>query len=144
MKRRPIAASAGFGRQADLVTAFSMDLNGNGITVSNDIWEKMKPNVPMEGGKPVHPIKADALKPVVEEYKTNGNNRDNDEHYVLSRHKPESCTAVSIMAKIKYAVNNNMPTPSSDVLLNEPFRQLIDCKTGNGHSKKRQDRLKCM
>ncbi len=69
---QPIAANAGFGRQAELVTPFSMDLNGNGITVSNAIWEKMKPNVPMKDGKPVHPIKADALKPVVEEYKTNG------------------------------------------------------------------------
>lgn len=69
---QPIAANAGFGRQAELVTPFSMDLNGNGITVSNAIWEKMKPNVPMKDGKPVHPIKADALKPVVDEYKTNG------------------------------------------------------------------------
>ncbi len=70
---QPIAASAGFGRQADLVTPFSMDLNGNGITVSNEIWSKMKPHVPMdESGKPVHPIKADAIKPVVEEYKSNG------------------------------------------------------------------------
>lgn len=67
---QPIAAGAGFGRQAKLVTAFSMDLNGNGITVSNDVWSKMKPNVPMdEEGKPVHPIKADALKPVIKAYK---------------------------------------------------------------------------
>lgn len=71
---QPIAAGAGFGRQAELVTAFSMDLNGNGITVSNDVWSKMKANVPMgEDGKPIHPIKADALKPVIAEYKNNGN-----------------------------------------------------------------------
>lgn len=70
---QPIAAGAGFGRQADLVTAFSMDLNGNGITVSNDVWSKMKPNVPMDSdGKPIHPIKADALKPVITEYKNSG------------------------------------------------------------------------
>ncbi|WNH10773.1 CmpA/NrtA family ABC transporter substrate-binding protein [Thalassobellus suaedae] len=70
---QPIAAGAGFGRQADLVTAFSMDLNGNGITVSNDVWAKMKPNVPKGAdGKPVHPIKADALKPVITEYKNSG------------------------------------------------------------------------
>ncbi len=70
---QPIAAGAGFGRQAELVTPFSMDLNGNGITVSNDVWSKMKPNVPVDGeGKPVHPIKADALKPVVTEYKNSG------------------------------------------------------------------------
>ena len=50
---QPIAAGAGFGRQAKLVTPFSMDLNGNGITVSNDVWSKMKPNVPKDGsGKP--------------------------------------------------------------------------------------------
>ena len=70
---QPIAAGAGFGRQAELVTPFSMDLNGNGITVSNDVWSKMKPNVPKDAdGKPVHPIKADALKPVITEYKNNG------------------------------------------------------------------------
>lgn len=69
---QPIAASAGFGRQAELVTPFSMDLNGNGITVSNDVWAKMKPNIPLKDGKPVHPIKADAIKPVVEEYKNSG------------------------------------------------------------------------
>ncbi|MDP3946557.1 MAG: CmpA/NrtA family ABC transporter substrate-binding protein [Lutibacter sp.] len=70
---QPIAAGAGFGRQAELVTAFSMDLNGNGITVSNDVWSKMKPNIPLgDDGKPVHPIKADALKPVIKEYKASG------------------------------------------------------------------------
>ena len=70
---QPIAAGAGFGRQAQLVTPFSMDLNGNGITVSNDVWAKMKPNVPKgEDGKPIHPIKADALKPVITEYKNSG------------------------------------------------------------------------
>lgn len=70
---QPIAAGAGFGRQAELVTPFSMDLNGNGITVSNDVWSKMKANVPMgEDGRPAHPIKADALVPVVKEYKDAG------------------------------------------------------------------------
>lgn len=70
---QPIAAGAGFGRQAKLVTPFSMDLNGNGITVSNEVWSKMKPNVPKdESGKPIHPITADALAPVVKEFKTAG------------------------------------------------------------------------
>ncbi|OHX36066.1 nickel ABC transporter substrate-binding protein [Methylomonas sp. LWB] len=68
----PLAASIGFGTKADIVTAFSMGFNGNAITISNDIWKQMKPNVPMDGGKPVHPIKADALKPVVDKYKTEG------------------------------------------------------------------------
>ncbi|MGV6809466.1 MAG: CmpA/NrtA family ABC transporter substrate-binding protein [bacterium] len=69
---QPLAATIGFGTKADIITPFSMDLNGNGITVSNEIWEKMKKNVEMKDGKPVHPIKADALKPVVEEYKKDG------------------------------------------------------------------------
>ncbi|HCX22025.1 MAG TPA: nitrate ABC transporter substrate-binding protein, partial [Cytophagales bacterium] len=70
---QPIAAGAGFGRQAELVTPFSMDLNGNGITVSNEVWSAMKPNVPTDSeGKPVHPIKADALAPVVKDYKNSG------------------------------------------------------------------------
>lgn len=70
---QPIAAGSGFGRQAALVTPFSMDLNGNGITVSNEVWAKMKPNIPADGeGKPIHPIKADALAPVIQEYKTSG------------------------------------------------------------------------
>ncbi|WP_242085003.1 CmpA/NrtA family ABC transporter substrate-binding protein [Aestuariivivens sediminis] len=70
---QPIAAGAGFGRQAALVTPFSMDLNGNGITVSNDVWSKMKPNVPKgDDDKPIHPISAEALKPVIKEYKNSG------------------------------------------------------------------------
>ena len=71
---QPIAAGAGFGRQAELVTPFSMDLNGNGITVSNDVWSKMKVNVPVDdAGRPIHPITAEALAPVVTEYKNAGN-----------------------------------------------------------------------
>ena len=69
---QPLGATIGFGTQSHVVTAFSMDLNGNAITVSNDIWDQMKPHVPHENGKPVHPIKADSLKPVVEKYKEEG------------------------------------------------------------------------
>lgn len=70
---QPLAATIGFGTRAHVITAFSMDLNGNGITVSNAVWEAMKKHVPTGAdGKPTHPIKADALKPVVEEYKKQG------------------------------------------------------------------------
>ncbi|MBV1913969.1 MAG: ABC transporter substrate-binding protein [Pseudomonadales bacterium] len=70
---QPIAATMGFGTKAHIITPFSMDLNGNAITVSNTIWNKMKPHIPKRAdGKPVHPIKADALKPVVESYKDAG------------------------------------------------------------------------
>jgi len=70
---QPLGATIGIGTQAEVITAFSMDLNGNAITVSNSIWEQMKPNVPKDAdGKPVHPIKADALAPVVKQYKDQG------------------------------------------------------------------------
>jgi len=69
---QPLGATIGFGTKADVITAFSMDLNGNGITVSNSIWKQMKANIPHEDGKPVHPIKADYLKPVVDKYKDEG------------------------------------------------------------------------
>ncbi len=69
---QPIGATIGFGTQAHIVTAFSMDLNGNGITVSNEVWKQMKPNIPMKDGKPIHPITADALKPVIESYRDDG------------------------------------------------------------------------
>lgn len=69
---QPLAATIGYGTKAHIVTPFSMDLNGNGITVSNDVWAKMKKYVPTEGGKPVHPIKADYLKPVVDEFEAEG------------------------------------------------------------------------
>jgi len=69
---QPLGATIGFGTKADIITAFSMDLNGNAITVSNDIWKQMKAHVPMEGGKPVHPIKASSLKPIVDKYKEQG------------------------------------------------------------------------
>lgn len=70
---QPLAATIGFGTQAHIVTPFSMDLNGNGITVSNEVWERMKEYVPMgDDGLPVHPIKAEYLKPVVEQYRDDG------------------------------------------------------------------------
>jgi nitrate/nitrite transport system substrate-binding protein len=69
---QPLAATIGFGTQANIITPLSMDLNGNAITVSNTIWAKMKPHVPMKDGKPIHPISAEHLKPVVAEYKKDG------------------------------------------------------------------------
>jgi nitrate/nitrite transport system substrate-binding protein len=70
---QPLGATIGFGTEAHIVTAFSMDLNGNGITVSNEVWDAMKAYVPMDAnGLPVHPIKADYLKPVVEQFRADG------------------------------------------------------------------------
>ncbi|MGJ8632473.1 MAG: CmpA/NrtA family ABC transporter substrate-binding protein [Luteolibacter sp.] len=65
---QPIAATIGFGTEAHIITAFTMDLNGNGITVSNEIWGEMQANdSKLDSPTPPHPITADALKPVVQE-----------------------------------------------------------------------------
>lgn len=65
---QPIAATIGFGTKAHIITAYTMDLNGNGITVSNAIWKQMQRNDPnLNTSTPRHPITADALKPIVEE-----------------------------------------------------------------------------
>ncbi len=70
---QPLAATIGFGTEAHIITPFSMDLNGNGITVSNEIWEQMKPHIPRDpAGKPLHPISAESLKPVVDKYRSEG------------------------------------------------------------------------
>ncbi|NOT83484.1 MAG: ABC transporter substrate-binding protein [Methylococcaceae bacterium] len=68
----PLGGAIGFGTKADIVSAFTMTLNGDAITVSNDVWKQMKPQIPQQDGKPVHPIKADTLKPVLEKYKAEG------------------------------------------------------------------------
>ncbi|MCM8539680.1 MAG: ABC transporter substrate-binding protein, partial [Lentisphaeraceae bacterium] len=66
---QPIGATVGVSQKANIITAFSMDLNGNGITMAQDVWEKMKVHVPKDkDGKPIHPIKADSLKPVLAEW----------------------------------------------------------------------------
>ncbi|HEX5486232.1 MAG TPA: CmpA/NrtA family ABC transporter substrate-binding protein [Limnobacter sp.] len=70
---QPLAATIGFGTKANIITPFSMDLNGNGITVSNEVWKEMLPFIPKgKDGKPVHPIKADVLKKVVDQFKAQG------------------------------------------------------------------------
>lgn len=70
---QPIGATVGFGTKAEVITPVSLDYNGNAITVSNAVWEKMKPALPKgTDGLPLHPIKADSFKPVVLEAKAAG------------------------------------------------------------------------
>lgn len=67
----PLAATLGVGaNQKDTITAFSMDLNGNGITVSNDLYDRMVAADP-EAMKH-RPTTARALKKVIEEDKKAG------------------------------------------------------------------------
>ncbi|NVK13184.1 MAG: ABC transporter substrate-binding protein [Rhodobacteraceae bacterium] len=70
---QPLAATIGYGTEAHIVTPFSMDLNGNGITLSNDVWEMMKPNLPRDAdGRIARPISASYLKPVIEAFNARG------------------------------------------------------------------------
>jgi nitrate/nitrite transport system substrate-binding protein len=70
---QPLAATIGYGTRADVITAFSMDLNGNATTVSNEVWSLMRRLIPSDAeGRPVRPVKADAMKPVVEQFRAEG------------------------------------------------------------------------
>lgn len=68
----PAGAAIGILTKTELVSPFTLSYNGAAITVSNSVWAEMKKGVSMEGGKPVHPISASALKPVLESYKKAG------------------------------------------------------------------------
>ncbi len=69
---QPLGAAIGYGTQADIITAFSMNLNGNGITVSNDVWKTIRQHLPVSGGKPAHPISASTLKPAIDQFRAQG------------------------------------------------------------------------
>lgn len=70
---QPLAAHIGIGTQAELVTAFAMDLNGNAITVAKPVWAAMAAQLPKPvAGKVPAPVSAAALKPVVEQYRQAG------------------------------------------------------------------------
>lgn len=87
---QPIAATIGFGTKAHIITAFTMDLNGNGITVANSIWDQMKENDPkLDTSKPKHPITADSLKPIVQEKLDNGEKLQMGMVFPVSTHNYE-------------------------------------------------------
>jgi len=87
---QPIAATIGIGTRAHIVTAYTMDLNGNGITVSNDIWEEMQLNDPdLDSPTPPHPITADALRPVVDDYLARGQKLQMGMVFPVSTHNYE-------------------------------------------------------
>ncbi len=87
---QPLGATIGFGTKAHVITPFTMDLNGNATTVSNAVWAEMKKHIPSGAdGKPVHPIKADALKKVVEKYRAEGKPFNLGMVFPLSTHNYE-------------------------------------------------------
>jgi nitrate/nitrite transport system substrate-binding protein len=116
---QPIGATIGFGTKADVVTPLSMDLNGNGITVSNDVWQQMRQHLPLEGGKIVHPIKADAPKPVIEQFKQSGRQFKMGMVFPVSTHNYELryWLAAAGISPGFYTTGDITGTTNADVLL---------------------------
>ena len=87
---QPIGATIGFGTKAHIITAYSLDYNGNGITVSNDIWKQMQENDKnLKSETPVHPITANSLKPIVEAYQQEGKDFNMGMVFPVSTHNYE-------------------------------------------------------
>lgn len=117
---QPIAATIGYGTEAHIVTPLSMDLNGNGITVSNAVWAEMKPNIPVGAdGKPEHPISAAALKPVVEKFRAEGKPFNMGIVFPVSTHNYELryWLAAGGLNPGFYSTENTTGQISADVLL---------------------------
>ena len=67
-----------------------MDLNGNGITVSNQLWKEMQTNDPaLQSPEPTHPISAASLRKVVDEKKAAGEKLQMGMVFPVSTHNYE-------------------------------------------------------
>lgn len=87
---QPIGATIGFGTKSPVITAYSLDYNGNGITVSNEIWAQMQENDPdLKSPTPKHPITADSLKPIVDQFKADGKDFNMGMVFPVSTHNYE-------------------------------------------------------
>ncbi|MBI1370270.1 MAG: nitrate ABC transporter substrate-binding protein [Planctomycetes bacterium] len=87
---QPLAATIGFGTKAHIITAYTLDLNGNGITVSNAIWRRMQEADPtLDTPAPAHPISAKSLRPIVDEYLASGKKLQMGMVFPVSTHNYE-------------------------------------------------------
>jgi nitrate/nitrite transport system substrate-binding protein len=117
---QPIAATIGFGTQANVITAFTMDLNGNGITMGNAIWEQMQQNDPaLQSPTPSHPITADSLVPIVKERSAAGTPRKLAMVFPVSTHNYELryWLAASGIHPGMYTQTDTVGTTDAEVLL---------------------------
>ena len=117
---QPIAATIGFGTKAHVVTAFSMDLNGNGITLGNSIWEQMKEMNPLLQKDPIaRPLKADLLKPVVQKMKAAGTPMKMGMVFPVSTHNYELryWLAAGGISPGYYTATDTTGTRDADVLI---------------------------
>ena len=87
---QPLAATIGVNGNAHMITPFTLDLNGNGITVSNAVWERMQEEVPeLDTDTPEHPISATGLRPIVDEYLADGKKLQMGMVFPVSTHNYE-------------------------------------------------------
>lgn len=117
---QPIGATIGIGTRADVITGFSMDLNGNAVTVSNDVWARMKAADPkLRVTRPPHPVTADSLKPLVEEFKAAGTPLRMGMVFPVSTHNYELryWLAAAGISPGFYTKDDSTGTARADVLL---------------------------
>ena len=71
---QPLAATIGYGTEAHIITPFSMDLNGNGITAFQRSLgdDEAEPAHRRRRQDRQHPISASHLKPVIEDFNAKG------------------------------------------------------------------------
>ncbi len=117
---QPLAATIGFGTKAQIVTAFSMGLNGNAITVSRSVWEEMLEASPELAGPEVpRPVAASALLPVVQQYKARGTPLKLGTVFPVSTHNYELryWLAAGGIHPGYYTPNDTTGTSAGDVLI---------------------------
>ena len=87
---QPIAATIGYGTKAPLIAPLSLDLNGNAITVSNEVWDIIRPSLAENAdGNPEHPISAEVLRPVIEQFASQGKQFNMGMVFPVSTHNYE-------------------------------------------------------
>ncbi|MFK8023350.1 MAG: CmpA/NrtA family ABC transporter substrate-binding protein [Ilumatobacter sp.] len=87
---QPLAATIGYGTAAKLIAPLSLDLNGNGITVSNEVWDIVRPSLPENAdGNPEHPISASYLQAAIDQFAADGKQFNMGMVFPVSTHNYE-------------------------------------------------------
>ncbi|MCA8982461.1 MAG: ABC transporter substrate-binding protein [Planctomycetaceae bacterium] len=87
---QPIGAAVGFGTKADVITGYSLDYNGNAITVSNQVWETMLETEEAQAAlKSGAPIPATALRPILSRFQAEARDFNMGMVFPVSTHNYE-------------------------------------------------------
>ena len=88
---QPLAATIGYGTApVNLIAPLSLDLNGNGITVSNEVWDIVRPALPENAdGNPEHPISASYLQAAIDQFAGEGKQFNMGMVFPVSTHNYE-------------------------------------------------------